>query len=76
MEIAVEIARIVRGIHQQSVIHLDLNSKNILIANKNQVIQLIDLGSASRIDRRGHQKVRADQLLGTSSPCRVDRENS
>jgi len=75
LDIAVDLAHILGGIHQQSVIHLDLNSKNILIVNKNQVIQLIDLGSASRIDRSGHQKVRPDQLLGTRSSCRVDREN-
>ena len=75
LEIAIELARNLGPIHQHNVIHLDLNSKNILIVNKNQVIQLIDLGSASRIDRSGHQKVRPDQLLGTRSSCRVDREN-
>jgi serine/threonine protein kinase len=75
LEIAVDLTRILGEIHQQYVMHLDLNSKNILIANKHQVIQLIDLGYASRIDRRGHQKVRSDQLLGTRNPCRVDREN-
>jgi serine/threonine protein kinase len=75
LEIAGELARILGSIHGRDILHLDLNSKNILIVNKNQVIQLIDLGSASRIDRSGHQKVRPDQLLGTRSSCRVDREN-
>ena len=31
---AVDLARILGKIHQQDVIHLDLNSKNILIGNK------------------------------------------
>jgi PAS domain S-box-containing protein len=34
LEIAVNLARILAGIHQQNVIHLDLNSKNILIGDQ------------------------------------------
>ena len=75
LKIAVDLARVLARIHQQNLIHLDLNSKNILIGDKQQAAHIIDLGSASRIDWRGHQKVRPDQLLGTRSPCRVDREN-
>ena len=58
-------ARILAEIHQQDIIHLDLNSKNILIGNKDQTVHLIDLGSAARITGNGHQKVRPDQMLGT-----------
>jgi serine/threonine protein kinase len=65
LEIVLDLARILANIHQQNVIHLDLNSKNILIANEPQAVRLIDLGSAARIDRSGRQKVRPDQLLGT-----------
>jgi tRNA A-37 threonylcarbamoyl transferase component Bud32 len=65
LEIAVDLARILGDIHQHNVIHLDLNSKNVLIADEPQAVRLIDLGSASHIDRSGHQKVRPDQLLGT-----------
>jgi serine/threonine protein kinase len=61
LQIATELARILGEIHQQNVIHLDLNSKNILITDERQVVQLIDLGSASYIDRSGHHKVRPDQ---------------
>jgi serine/threonine protein kinase len=65
LEFALDMARILGRIHQQNVIHLDLNSKNILIANEPQAVRLIDLGSAAHIDRSGQQKVRPDQMLGT-----------
>jgi serine/threonine protein kinase len=65
LEIALDLARVLGNIHQQNVIHLDLNSKNILIGNKQRAVYLIDLGSAAHIDRSGQQKVRSDQLLGT-----------
>jgi serine/threonine protein kinase len=65
LEIAVELARILADIHQHNVIHLDLNSKNILIGKEQGAVHFIDLGSASYIDRSGHQKVRPDQMLGT-----------
>jgi serine/threonine protein kinase len=65
LEIAVDLTRILENIHQHDVIHLDLNSKNILIANEHQAVHLIDLGSASHIFGNAHQKVRPDQMLGT-----------
>ena len=49
LEIAVALARILRGIHQQNVIHLDLNSKIILIGKEQGAVYLIDLGSAAHI---------------------------
>jgi len=67
LTIAVDLARILAEIHQQDIIHLDLNSKNILIGNKSQTVHLIDLGAAARISGNGHQKVRPDQMLGTLS---------
>jgi PAS domain S-box-containing protein len=65
LEIAVDLAHILGKIHQQNVIHLDLNSKNILIGNKQQSVHIIDLGAASHIDRTGQLKVRQDQMLET-----------
>ena len=65
LEIAVDLTRILAEIHRQDIIHLDLNSKNILIGNTDQAVHLIDLGSAARIAGNGHQKVRPDQMLGT-----------
>ena len=65
LEIAVDLARILGGIHRQNMIHLDLNSKNILIGNEPGAVHFIDLGSGSYIDRSGHQKIQPDQMLGT-----------
>ena len=65
LEISVNLARFLGKIHQLNVIHLDLNSKNILIGKDQEAVHLIDLGSASYIDRSGQQKVQPDQMLGT-----------
>jgi len=65
LEIAVDLTRILENIHQQEVIHLDLNSKNVLIGKEDQAVRFIDLGSAIRITGNAHQKVRPDQMLGT-----------
>ena len=67
LDLAIELARILREIHQQKVIHLDLNSKNILVGKERGAVHFIDLGSASYIDRSGYQKVLPDQVLGTLS---------
>ena len=56
LEIAIDLARILGKIHQQNIIHLDINSKNILIEKKRREVQLIDLSSASFIDRSGKLK--------------------
>jgi serine/threonine protein kinase len=65
LEIAIDLTRILAQIHQQDIIHLDLNSKNILIGKKDLAVHLIDLGSAARIAGNGHQKVQPAQMLGT-----------
>lgn len=44
LEIAVDLAGILGKIHEQDVVNLDLNSKNILIGNKQGPVHLIDLG--------------------------------
>jgi len=62
LEITVDLTRILEKIHRQDVIHLDLNSKNILIGNEHQAVHLIDLGAASRITGNAHQRVRPDQM--------------
>jgi serine/threonine protein kinase len=47
LKIAIDLTRILAEIHQQDIIHLDLNSKNILIGNTDPAVHLIDLGSAA-----------------------------
>jgi serine/threonine protein kinase len=63
LEIAANLARILGGIHEQNVIHLDLNSSNILIGKKQGAVHIIDFGAASQIDRNCHLRVRPDQIL-------------
>jgi predicted ATPase len=64
LEIAIDLARVLGKIHQQNIIHLDINSRNILIKKKRREVHFIDLGSASYIDRNGKLKVQPDQPLG------------
>jgi serine/threonine protein kinase len=64
LEIAIALTRILAGIHRENIIHLDLSSRNILIAGEERAVHLIDLSSASRIDADGHQKVQPDRILG------------
>ena len=63
LNIAVSLTRILAEFHQQDIIHLDINSKNVLIDNTDQAVRIIDLGSAARITGSAHQKVRPDQML-------------
>ena len=55
--IAVELARVLGTIHGKDIIHLDLESGNILISPDRQSVHIIDLGSAVHVDRSGYQKV-------------------
>jgi predicted ATPase len=65
LQIAIQLTRILGRIHQQNVVHLDFNSRNILVGREPEAIHIIDLGAASSIDGGDHPKVRPDQLLGT-----------
>ena len=67
LEIAVDLAQILKEVHQENVIHMDLNSHNILIAHDHLQVRLIDLGSATRIDRGGHHKIQPDHVVGNLS---------
>jgi serine/threonine protein kinase len=64
LRIAVDLAHILSEMHQQGVIHLDLNSNNVLVANEDRTVHLIDLASASYIKGNGLLKARPDQTLG------------
>ena len=89
LEIAIDLAHILEKIHQQNIIHLDINSKNILIGKRQHKVHLIDLGSAAFIDRdgnlltrraefhglaRGYLRVQPDQPLGNLSEAGLRKE--
>ena len=63
LQIAVDLAGILERIHERRVIHLDINSQNILIDNRKQAVHIIDLGAASRTVGNGLIKVQPDQVL-------------
>ena len=65
LEIAVEISRIIKKIHQADIIHLDINSDNIIVSEDPGTVKLIDLGSAFLFDGNTHRKVGPEQALGT-----------
>lgn len=50
LQVAVQIVQILRALHQQKVIHRNINSDNILVDPKTQQVQLIDFGLASRFN--------------------------
>jgi serine/threonine protein kinase len=63
LQIAVDLAGVLERIHERRVIHLDINSQNILIDNRKQAVHIIDLGAASRTVGNGLIKVQPDQVL-------------
>ena len=65
LEIAVEISRIIEKIHKADIIHLDINSDNIIVSKDLGTVRLIDLGSAFLFDGNTHKKVGPEQALGT-----------
>jgi PAS domain S-box-containing protein len=67
LNIAFNLTCIIERIHKQNIIHLDVNSKNIIIGTKQETIHLIDFGSASRMENHASQKIKPDQMLGNLS---------
>ena len=67
LEIAVDLTRILKGIHQQNVIHLDLNSKNILIGHTSMCSPVNRSGFCCPHRPGGPSKSPARPVLGTLS---------
>ncbi len=64
LELATELARILRDIHKQGIIHLGISGDNILIGDGDSVVHLIDLGAARRRNGAGHHEDPPDLALG------------
>jgi histidine kinase len=77
LKLAIRAASILAEIHHKGIIHKDINPKNLLIDEHDQVY-LIDLGIAS-VSKKEHQKLQApDKLEGTLayiSPEQTGRMN-
>lgn len=78
LEIAIDIASALAAVHQNSIIHKDLNPRNILVNPRTREVKIIDFGISSRLSRE-HQEVRTpDRLDGTlayMSPEQTGRIN-
>ncbi len=76
--VAIELARILGDLHQQRIIHKDINSNNILINPHTRQVQVIDFGLSSRIDLKTHHLGQPEALAGTLpyiSPEQTGRMN-
>ncbi len=77
IKIACDISQIIGEIHQQNIIHKDINSNNILINDKNE-IRIIDFGLATKYTLKTENIANPDQLIGTLhyiSPEQTGRMN-
>ncbi|MFH1137070.1 MAG: AAA family ATPase [Pseudomonadota bacterium] len=78
LEIAAAISRVLAAIHQQKIIHKDVNSSNILIDPTTGKISFIDFGLSSKLEIQEHDLGRPELLEGTLayiSPEQTGRMN-
>ena len=78
LDIAAEITRAVQSIHDEGVIHRDLNPGNIIVTEDPTDVRLIDFGLATLIPREYPQSEHFHQLTGTLpyvSPEQTGRVN-
>lgn len=65
LQIAHDLVNILSKIHEQNIIHLDLNSNNILIKEHQQTVYIIDFGSAERAEYGRYHHVQSQKMMGT-----------
>ena len=78
LDIAVEITKSLQSIHDEGVIHRDLNPGNIIICDDPTVVYLIDFGLATLVPREYPNSEPFSQLTGTLpyvSPEQTGRVN-
>jgi len=78
LKVAAKIAQSVGEIHQHQIIHKDLNSKNILVAQDLTTITIIDFGIATRFNLKSEYAINPDGLEGSLayiSPEQTGRMN-
>ncbi len=78
LDIAVEITRAVQSIHDEGVIHRDLNPGNIILSTDPLAVHLIDFGLATLVPREHPDSEPLAQLTGTLpyiSPEQTGRVN-
>lgn len=78
LKVAAQIAQTLGEIHQQDIIHKDINANNILFESEQQQIKIIDFGLASRIKLKSYHLGNPGKLEGTLayiSPEQTGRMN-
>jgi len=78
LDIAIEISRALQSIHDEGVIHRDLNPGNVLITDEPRTVRLIDFGLATLVPRAYPKAEQFGQLTGTLpylSPEQTGRVN-
>jgi len=78
LKIALKIAHIVGEIHQQQLIHKDLNCKNIIVSNDLETVTIIDFGIATRFNLKSDYAINPEGLEGSLayiSPEQTGRMN-
>ncbi len=78
LKVAINVAEALGQIHQNHIIHKDINSNNVLVDLATHRIKIIDFGISSRIDTRVQDLRNPDALEGTLayiSPEQTGRMN-
>ncbi|MGD8833261.1 MAG: serine/threonine-protein kinase, partial [Pseudomonadales bacterium] len=78
IDIAVEITKALQSIHDEGVIHRDLNPGNIVVCDDPTAVYLIDFGLATLVPRQYPESESFNQLTGTLpyvSPEQTGRVN-
>jgi predicted ATPase/signal transduction histidine kinase len=78
LQVTIQITQILGEIHNHHIIHMDINSYNILVDPVTKQIKIIDFGLASRIDSRVQHLGNPEVLAGTlayMSPEQTGRMN-
>ncbi len=77
LQVAISICKIIEKVHQQDIIHKDVNSHNILV-NHNQEVNLIDFGLATKLNTKTDVQNVSNYVAGTLayiSPEQTGRVN-
>ncbi|MEM9457742.1 MAG: AAA family ATPase [Myxococcota bacterium] len=78
LRVAIAITAALETIHQQGIIHKDLNSSNILVDDQTLTVKIIDFGISTRVELRAPHHGHLDGFQGTLpyiSPEQTGRTN-
>jgi predicted ATPase/class 3 adenylate cyclase len=73
LDLAVTLAEAVRGLHQASLVHLDINPTNILYAAERRELRLCDLSAAARLDAPAIEQLPFRSTPAYAAPEQVQR---